>query len=61
MRVQGLACKLIDGQYRIVFEINGHGYMRMDSSVFANATFFFFLDLSKEKLCSILISGNVRR
>ena len=34
--------------------------MRTDLSVFANATFFCFLDLSKEKLCSILVSGNVR-
>ena len=34
--------------------------MRMDLSVFANATIFGFLDLSKEKLCSILVSGNVR-
>ena len=31
----------------------------MDLSVFANAT-FFFLDLSKDKLCSILVFGNVR-
>ena len=34
--------------------------MRMDLSVFANETFFCFPDLSKEKLCSILVSGNAR-
>ena len=32
----------------------------MDSSVFANATFFCFLDLSEEILCSVLVFGNVR-
>ena len=32
----------------------------MDLSVFAYATFFCFLDLSKETLCSIMVSGNVR-
>ena len=32
----------------------------MDLSFFANATFFCFLDLSKQKLCRILVSGTVR-
>ena len=39
---------------------NGHGYDDNGFECFGKCNIFCCLDLSKEKLCSILVSGNVR-